>query len=69
MKPWPVCWAAAEQVVDDPVVYVPRDIIMVGRALGTLGGMFFNHRPSFDMGGVLLPILIEGIDAGERRIA
>lgn len=51
--------AAIDSMLADPVVTVPQEFIMVGRALLTLGGLFYTHKPDIDFMSILLPILSE----------
>jgi predicted unusual protein kinase regulating ubiquinone biosynthesis (AarF/ABC1/UbiB family) len=46
-----------ETVLEDPIHTVPQDFIMVGRAILTLGGLFYTYRPSFDLTEIFLPLL------------
>ena len=48
---------AAEMMEQDPVIAIPREMVMVGRALGTLGGMFFEHKPDLDPMRMMMPII------------
>lgn len=48
-----------ETVLEDPIHSVPQDFIMVGRAVLTLGGLFYTHRPSFNLTEIFLPLLEE----------
>lgn len=51
--------SAIDSMLTDPVVTVPQEFIMVGRALLTLGGLFYTHKPDIDFMSILLPILAE----------
>ncbi|RMF15460.1 MAG: AarF/ABC1/UbiB kinase family protein [Candidatus Dadabacteria bacterium] len=48
---------AMEQLAEDPVTAIPRAFVMVGRALSTMGGVFFEHRPDLNPFEVALPVL------------
>lgn len=53
---------AVDNMLEDPVVVVPQEFIMVGRALLTLGGLYYTHKPEVDFTSILLPILAETVD-------
>jgi ubiquinone biosynthesis protein len=40
---------------EDPVVRLPAEFVMLGRVLGTLGGLFHHYRPNLDVAEHLLP--------------
>lgn len=53
--------AAALQLLDDPVVKVPVEAVMVGRALMTIGGVFYSHKPTVDPVKTLLPVIARAV--------
>ncbi len=48
---------AAFRLLEDPVVKVPVEAVMVGRALMTIGGVFYSHQPKIDPVKTLLPVI------------
>ena len=50
-----------ETMLEDPLQAVPQEFIMVGRALLTLAGLFYTHRPNFDLTEIFLPLLGEAL--------
>ncbi len=61
--------AAGERALDslliDPLIRIPQEFIMVGRALMNLGGLFYTHRPQLDLSEILLPLLAEALDEAQ----
>lgn len=43
----------------DPVTRIPKEMVMVGRALSTMGGLFYEHKPNLDPMRLLLPVFTE----------
>lgn len=43
----------------DPVTRIPGEMVMVGRALSTMGGLFYEHKPDLDPMRLLLPVMTE----------
>ncbi|MCW5829928.1 MAG: AarF/ABC1/UbiB kinase family protein [Deltaproteobacteria bacterium] len=48
-------------LLDDPVTRIPAEAVMVGRALMTLGGLFYKHRPDIDPFKTLFPVIAEAL--------
>ncbi|NRA32017.1 MAG: AarF/ABC1/UbiB kinase family protein [Polyangiaceae bacterium] len=46
-----------EEISEDPVTSLPDEFIMLGRVMGTLGGLFAHYKPEIDYSAVLMPIL------------
>ena len=40
---------------ENPIVAIPREFVMLGRVLATLGGLYLGHRPAIHLLGVILP--------------
>jgi ubiquinone biosynthesis protein len=55
--------AALDGLLEDPVIAIPPEMVMVGRAIGTMGGMFFTYKPDVELGAMLLPILSEAFES------
>ncbi len=52
---------AARMLLEDPVTKVPAEAIMVGRALMTIGGLFYTHKPKIDPVKTLLPVIAKAM--------
>jgi predicted unusual protein kinase regulating ubiquinone biosynthesis (AarF/ABC1/UbiB family) len=50
-------------VEQDPVVRVPDHFVMIGRVVGTLGGLIMHYRPTMDIQRIMLPALLAALSS------
>ncbi len=49
----------AGDLLDDPVTRMPPEMVMLGRVLGALGGLFMVHKPDLNPMETMVPVVME----------
>jgi ubiquinone biosynthesis protein len=54
----------AKTLQDDPITRLPQEMVMLGRVIGTLAGLFLHYEPDVSAAGAVLPLVLSKLSFG-----